>query len=94
MLQMHPDHQITVTGGGPFGRAYVDCSCGMPAVIAATKFAAQRAAFRHHHDVMGCNCPPSAVAHGSHPDPGPDAPSPVSGPVAASTTGSSITTPN
>lgn len=32
-------HTISVTGGGPFGRAWLDCSCGL-----ARRFASKRAA--------------------------------------------------
>lgn len=39
-------HHITVTGGGPFGRAWFDCSCA----------AANDAALRHHREVIGCEC--------------------------------------
>lgn len=75
-LQTHPDHLIQVTPGGPFGRAYVDCTCGLTRTC-ATKFAANRSALIHHHETAGCNCPPDVVADAVHPDPGPGSPAPV-----------------
>jgi len=63
----HPGHDIRVTGGGPFGRAWLDCSCGIDRVF-ASKRAATAAAFLHHHDVGGgCACPDWAVALDVHP---------------------------
>lgn len=62
----HAGHAITVTGGGPFGRAWFDCPCGIKRVF-ASKRAANTAALIHHHDVGGCNCPPALVAHEAHP---------------------------
>lgn len=44
--QMHPDHQITVTGGGPFGRAYFECTCGIDRTF-ASKHAANVSAMAH-----------------------------------------------
>lgn len=81
MIDMHPDHRITVTPG-PFGRAWFDCTC-RPLVnsIWPSKRAANRAALRHHHDVMGCNCPAWLVAHEIHPDPGTGSPAPVAAPA-------------
>ncbi|MEP7738559.1 hypothetical protein ABKW28_12955 [Nocardioides sp. 31GB23] len=75
-IATHPDHAITVTGGGPFGRAWFDCSCGESAVR-ATKRAANIAALVHHHETAGCNCPPDVVASDVHPIPGPGHPAPV-----------------
>jgi hypothetical protein len=48
-------HDITVTGGGPFGRAWFDCTCGK-AVTHASKKAANDAALAHHREVVGCTC--------------------------------------
>lgn len=50
--QPNPAHQITVTGGGPFGRAWFDCSCGIT-VVHASKHAANQAALRHYELVHG-----------------------------------------
>lgn len=83
----HPDHQITVTGGGPFGRAWVDCSCGHTRTCASAR-AANTAALIHHHDVHGgCVCPPHVVEHPAHPTiSGPGASRPADdAPIAAST---------
>lgn len=46
----HPEHRITVTGGGPFGRAYFDCTCGIARTF-ASKHAANVAAIAHHNDL-------------------------------------------
>lgn len=48
-------HDITVTGGGPFGRAWFDCTCGK-ALTHASKKAANDAALAHHREVKGCTC--------------------------------------
>ena len=66
--QPHPGHAITVTvtGNGPFGRAWVDCSCGFSKTC-ASKRDANRTALAHHHAVGGCNCPPNVVASDVHP---------------------------
>lgn len=56
--QPNPDHQITVTGGGPFGRAWFDCSCGI-AQTHASKLAANTAALRHYGQVYGSTVPGS-----------------------------------
>lgn len=74
--QTNPDHVITVTGGGPFDRAWVDCSCGYT-LTCASKWTANRAGLRHHHETSGCNCPADVVASDVHPDPGPGCPAPV-----------------
>lgn len=50
-------HSITVTGGGPFGRAWFDCTCGR-SEHRATKKAANLAALDHHRALVGCNCTP------------------------------------
>lgn len=76
LLQTNPDHQINVTAGGPFGRAYFDCSCGVTRTL-ASKSAANRTALVHHHETTGCNCPPDVVNSDVHPDPGPGSPAPV-----------------
>jgi hypothetical protein len=57
-----PEHHITVTGGGPFGRAYFECSCGIARTY-ASKHDANRGALRHHHEVTGCTCPGLAETH-------------------------------
>lgn len=66
LVESHPGHVLNVTGGGPFGRAWVDCSCGYT-LTCPSKYAADRAALRHHHDVGGCNCPSLVVEHVAHP---------------------------
>jgi hypothetical protein len=74
-----PGHDISVTGNGPFGRAWVDCwTCGYT-LTCASKHAANRAALRHHHETSpsGCNCPSEVVTSDAHPDPGPGSPAPV-----------------
>lgn len=48
--QTDPGHFITVTGGGPFGRAWFDCSCGLTAVR-ASKRAANLVAIAHYREV-------------------------------------------
>ena len=48
--QPNPAHFIQVTGGGPFGRAWFDCRCGIARVF-ASKHAANVAALAHHADV-------------------------------------------
>lgn len=96
---MHPGHDITVTGGGPFGRAWFDCSCGITRVF-ASKVPATHAALVHHHDVGGCNCPQRLVIEFAiHPDPpstptvpGPGSPAPVVDAATASTRGADHTT--
>lgn len=60
----HPGHALTVTRG-PFGRAYVDCACGVTRTC-PNKRAANVVALRHHHEVGGCNCPPHIVASPIH----------------------------
>jgi hypothetical protein len=50
--QASPDHFITVTGGGPFGRAWFDCKCGI-ARIFASKHAANTHAVAHFADIYG-----------------------------------------
>lgn len=60
-------HAITVTPG-PFGRAHLECPCGIERVF-ASKRAANRAGLVHHHRVNGgCTCPSEVVAHETHPD--------------------------
>lgn len=63
--QPDPRHQITVTGGGPFGRAWFDCTCGI-AQTHASKRAANQAALRHYAAIYpqspARDAPGSAVA--------------------------------
>lgn len=65
---MHPGHEITVTPGPAFGRAHVDCTCGLTRVC-ASGYAANRVALIHHHDAGGCNCPEHVIADPVHPSP-------------------------
>lgn len=77
VIDMHPEHAVTVTGNGPFGRAWVECSCGFSKVCASKK-SANRTALAHHHEHAGCHCPPFLVARDEHPTiPGPGAPEPA-----------------
>jgi hypothetical protein len=50
--QTDPGHFITVTGGGPFGRAWFDCTCGIARVF-ASKTAANQAALGHFDALYG-----------------------------------------
>lgn len=52
IAQTDPAHSITVTGGGPFGRAYFDCSCGI-ANVYASKSAANQSAMAHYDRIYG-----------------------------------------
>lgn len=52
MVTQVPGHFITVTGGGPFGRAWFDCSCGIARVFASKK-AANVSALDHFDRVGG-----------------------------------------
>jgi len=47
-----PGHFIQVTGGGPFGRAWFECECGIDRRF-ASKHAANQAALAHYADVGG-----------------------------------------
>lgn len=53
------NHAITVTPGGPFGRAWFDCTCGASRRCASHK-SANAVALAHHRDVVGCTCRPEA----------------------------------
>jgi hypothetical protein len=88
-MRMHPDHRITVTRG-VFGRAHVECSCGL-ARVCPSRWTANRVALLHHHEHAGCNCPPEVASRDFHPSPAPDAPSPAPGSAAASTTADAVT---
>lgn len=66
VVPMHAGHEITVTPGA-FGRSFFDCSCG-EMQVRASKSQGVRVALAHHHDVGGCNCPPSVVALPEHPE--------------------------
>ncbi len=48
--QTDPNHHITVTGGGPFGRAWFDCTCGI-ARTCPSKHAANVSALAHYSEV-------------------------------------------
>lgn len=64
--QPDPGHQVTVTRG-PFGRMYLDCTCGLTRVFASS-LSAIRAGLTHHHEVNGFeHCSPDIVAHPAHP---------------------------
>lgn len=66
-VRRHPGSAITVTGG-PFGRAYFECSCGEQQTR-ASKSAAVRVALQHHHKHNGCDCSDEVRALPEHVDP-------------------------
>lgn len=50
--QTDPDHLIMVTGNGPFGRAWFDCTCGIARTF-GNKSGANQSALTHYADVYG-----------------------------------------
>ncbi len=69
-------HHITVTPGGPFGRAWFECTCGLSRTHASKK-AAIDAALAHHREVVGCSCTreaydPCCIERTTDPDIAPD----------------------
>jgi hypothetical protein len=50
--QTDPNHLIMVTGDGPFGRAWFDCTCGIARTF-GSKGAANLSALAHYREVYG-----------------------------------------